>query len=202
MAINEDTPKLIDPEKVTPAAAKKAYQELVKDSKTKIIDSPYPNANLVQSGDRFAVLDHGKQEVTYYMEFKERDLEGHKAVYQSMIWRDATAVGTKGVSTKVFFDYLLPMHGIVTTDNVQTDMGKTFWRSAIGEAIHKGLHVYYMDLNKRAKPKPIKTQSDLDDVVSFIWGKGEQNRYRLVMISQKPFDREMGIDLDDFGIPK
>lgn len=196
-----EAPKLIDPEKVSPDAAKKAYATLKADSKTKVLDSPYANADLVQSGDRFAILDHGKQEITYYMEFKERDLEGRKAVYQNMVWRNATVGGTRGIAERIFFENLLPIHGVMTTDDIQTDLGKLFWRSAVGRAIEKNLHVYFFDLNTRAQPTPIKTQSDLDDVVSFVWGKGQENRYRLLMISQKPFVSVVGVDIDEFGVP-
>lgn len=196
-----EAPKLIDPEKVTPTAAKSAYSTLKSDPKTKVLESPYPNADLVRSGERFAILDNDRQEITYYMEFKERDLEGHKAVYQNLVWRNATIGGTRGIAERMFFEQLLQIYGIITTDDIQTDLGKGFWRSAVGRAIEKNLHVYFFDLNQRANPKPIQTQSDLDDVVDLIWGKGEENRYRLIMISKKPFSAPVGIDIDEFGMP-
>lgn len=197
MQINE-SPKIVGPEKITKKVAGETYARLLS---AEILGQPYKNADLVRKGREYAVLDHEKKEITYYMEYREKSFGGHRTVFQNFIWRNLTVPELAGLPTKVFFEYLLPIHGKIVTDQVQTDFGKGFWRNAIGVAISKGLHVYFFDLNKKERPTEIKDQSDFDAVVDLVWGSGEPNRWRLVMISKEKLKGEIGTSLDDFGVP-
>lgn len=174
----------LDKNIITPDVAKSVYLEMKKDSKTRVIESPYSNADLVQSGDRFAVLDHDRQEITYYMEYRERDLKGFKALYQSMVWK-SWLVNDKGIPQKVLWKCLFPAHGIVTTDNIETDLGTGFWHHVVIDALQAGKCVYFLDSNSNEGLRPIKTHGDLHIVHKSIWNKGDRNRLRFVLISER-----------------
>lgn len=177
-----EVPKLIDPGKMSPEQAAKVYLDLKKDRRKKSLGKVYDGAELVRSGQKFAVMDHNLKQVTYYMVYQERKVKNFKAVYQSMVWRNKSA-STEFIPREVFWNYLFPIYGKVTTDRIQTDLGKGFWQNIIIDAAEKRhLLVYFIDLNS-GDIEPIKNQADLSHVEEIVWGKTEANKGRLILIS-------------------
>lgn len=194
-----ESPKEIGAGFIYPDEATSLYKTLSRDKRTKVLSHPYKDADLVESGQKFAVLDHSLKMVTYYMVFSERQIKGHKVLYQSILWRNKSVEGTKDIPIHVFWNHLFPKTGMVCTDKIQTDLGKGFWNNLIVDSIVRmNLHAYFIDLNKN-ETKEISSERELSDIAADIWGKTEANKARLVMISKSTLP--VSESIDSFGIP-
>lgn len=64
-----------------------------------------------------------------------------RTVSQIMLWRRQGSLYTKGLTTRMFFEYLLPKYHCILSDRMQTEDGKKFWIDRMAEATTRGLRV-------------------------------------------------------------
>lgn len=194
-----ETPKIIPAGDLSATEARQYYKDFSNDKRTKEIDNPF-NIKLVKAGDRFAVMNDETGRIDYLMIMNERKINGMKCKYQSFVWRSISM--PRGLAIFVFFNYLLPIYGKAVTDRLQTDLGSSFWRGVIDEAIKTNKYVYAIDLNTNSVSE-IKDHDDYHNIKDVVWGSKEANKARLIMISdEKIFEsKKMSESLDSWGMP-
>lgn len=181
-----ESPKLIDVENIEKDTRKELYTELHKDKRLIKLYPPYPGADLVRVGQKFAVLDNNIREITYFMKWDYKKVKGMRVVYQPYVWRSRDYPQNIGIPLKVFFDYLFPITGKVATDRLHTDMGKGFWQHAVEIAFNKYLYVYLVDLINKDTLVQIKNNDELASVSKDIWGNSKKYETRVLLISKDP----------------
>jgi hypothetical protein len=185
----DKNPQEIPPEEPSRGDRLDIYSSLVNNTNLQKISSPYPNADLVRVKQVFAVLDHNIQEVTYYMKWAYKRVRGIQAVYQSFVWRSGDFPRLRYFPSKIFWGYLFPMVGKLATDKLQTDMGRAFWRSAVGDALAKKVYVYYFNNNTTNPPEQIRDMDDFTKVAKEAWGGGTKFSHRVLVISKDPITK-------------
>jgi hypothetical protein len=98
----------------------------------------------------------------------------------------------RGFASWVFDNVLYPTYGNIVSDCQQSFAGRDFWFSAIGLELHKGNHVYALELTLVKKKNilevvnaiPIKHLDDVDQYYSLL-PNDRGTAYR-IMLSEKP----------------
>lgn len=178
------------------------YSEYLNNKKNIFLKEIYPHGRLIKNGSKYLILDDNLLAVTYYMESAFRKVKGREAAYQRLVWRDTDVPDTRLHPHEILFEYLLPLKGILASDRQQSTLGKRFWFIAVGMALQKGLHVYFIDLNKNDGFITIHNGEELREKEREIWGDHEKHQANLLVISEKALQPVMGESLDSFGIPK
>lgn len=70
-------------------------------------------------------------------------------VTQCVLWRSAGSIYARGITVRIFFDYLLHQHPAIMSDRLQTDAGNRFWLDRMADAISRKLRVGVVELNRR-----------------------------------------------------
>lgn len=110
--------------------------------------------DVVQIGDRNsgtidAITDGS--EIKFRVEYETQTIpEIGTGIVQVAVWREPSFVHTEGLTGVVFFDYLLPMYGMMISDDTHTDQGKRFWLRMMGHAVTRDLEVGMVDRSSGA----------------------------------------------------
>lgn len=185
-----ESPQMIEPvdfnlNKVT--SNRKFAQELAKKNKETLEDTP--NDTIFRTGDLksgyIVRVDKETGLITYLVKYDGKKIGPYKSrVTQTAVWRK---IGSgRGITTKIFFDYLLKHFDTVMSDTQQTEAGKNFWLDQLADAKNKGLHIgLYIQSHGNTLPydrsKPL--QDWLDEVDG--WGDDRDYRNRRFVISTK-----------------
>ena len=62
-------------------------------------------------------------------------------------WNDRASPHTKGLPSRMFFDFLVKRYGTVLSDRKQTADGRGFWRRQMSDAVARGLRVGLANMN-------------------------------------------------------
>ena len=179
------SPQLIDPFEHlldSPASNKKKYVGLLSEKPNKMMEA-YPGAYLYYKGTRYFVLDESQKKITYYMSWKERQISGHTAAYQVLVWSDIGTPEIRSFASIVFFDLLFGEYDLIVTDRLQSPSGRRFWLSIVATAIKSGYPIYLVDLINNTKVQMHSSQEILDKS-DFIWPKHEIGKSRLLCIAK------------------
>lgn len=157
-----------------------------------IIDSPFPNADLVKKGQTYAVIDRQLEKVAYFMKWQTRKVLNTEMAYQVIVWSNPEINYIRGYASKVFFEHLFADYDAICTDRHQTPNGQRFWRSVISEAIEKNLHVYTVDLNN--SPRIYGVISNNEDLrrfteMGFVWDNNQSGEGKLLIISKNKIQK-------------
>jgi hypothetical protein len=124
--------------------------------------------------------------LSYFVRFEEKRFPLTKDRYVTQIAVEADRVtAPTGVASYVFFEYLLPMHGAVMTDNAQTRLGKIFWQRQVKLAIERGDAVFFIDTTNRVARKIFDRQS-YDNAARDAYGTLDRHRNLRLLITTKP----------------
>jgi hypothetical protein len=78
-------------------------------------------------------------------------------------------VHASGIAHDIFWNMLLPKHGVLVSDSEQTEDGRRFWFFQIGEALKRGLTVRFIDTNSGTFEEA-NTPSELNRLMSSSYG--------------------------------
>ena len=164
------------------ALNKRQYRTLSKKNPEKIAEV-YDGAYLYKMGRKYFVLDDIQKKVTYYMRWEERNIFGHRAAYQVIVWRDQATTDVRGLAAEVFYDLLFEEHELIVTDRLQSPFGKRFWIDIVAAAFKEGYPVYMVDLVNKIK-NPMNSVREILDKSEYIWPKHEVGKARLLCIAK------------------
>lgn len=156
----EMAPQLIPSEKYTLHDQKLLYSDkLSRLNSSQVLSAIDQNIKLYARNDEIFALDSAKQQLVYLVKFIKDckrfiDVvagtnEHLHYVTQIRVFRDSTNTKTKGIAEEIFWQHLLPMTGLIVTDQDQTPDGRRFWGNRIGEAFDLDLKVGYWNQNNR-----------------------------------------------------
>lgn len=164
--------------------------------KRKVAIKHYDNGRytLYELPRAFLLVDHNNKyrpRIVYAMmyEVKFHKFIGQQCAQQVAVWRDIDDKVTIGITTHIFYDYLLKNYHTVVTDAQQTQDGAKFWRIRISEALDMpGVYVYYVDLLPHREIIRItdKTQFEKLRKEKDIWGDQHKHLARRLIITTKP----------------
>lgn len=132
--------------------------ELIKD------DSRY---EVIRSGDdrngNIALITKSDPpKINYRVKYTTKHIKGiGNAVTQVLLWRNPRGIGTIGITSEIFFGYLLNKYPVVMSDKQQTEDGRRFWETRLQEAIIKGYKIGLFNENTKG----------------IIWFNGDQEDY-------------------------
>lgn len=109
-----------------------------------------------------------------------------RPVTQCLLWRTYDFKHGKvlqGVAGDVFFNYLLDQYQVIMSDNCQTGNGQQFWLYQLSRAIYLNLFVYYYDVLS-SSIRQIKSDAELNELISTMWGEADDFCYHLAAISK------------------
>jgi hypothetical protein len=146
-------------------------------------------ANLYRFGDDgegfYALVHNGK--LVYFVRHRRIRYGGAKLGRQVLLWRDPNSdTVTNGFARLVFFKILLPRYGALIADKEQTRNGSAFWRNAMGNALDKGLHVYFLDRRGSVKLTKLESEEAIDAAAPDLWGTTPAHLYTFAVVSEKP----------------
>lgn len=118
------------------------------------------NGHVVRSDDNFDLIKTGTPRngsfgaigkdglLAYFVEFEHQDIPHlGDGVVQVLVWRDLSKAFTRGLTSEVFFQHLLPQFGAVVSDKAQTQDGRSFWIRIMAEADQERDHeVGFIDM--------------------------------------------------------
>lgn len=147
------------------------------------------NPKLVHSPDHGLVNEIGliykidnKWELDYYLNYILFKWNNLNCLTQTKVWSG----GLYKVTSKVFFDYLLPQCDAVMSDSWQSIHGGRMWENnLIPSAIRQGYYVYFIDLESNN----IKQLEKLQDIRLIIkkespWGDDPEFEKRRFLVSK------------------
>jgi len=149
-----------------------------------------PTTDLVRDGVSFYLRDHALREVNCVLEFTEEKWLDIPFLATRRIWRSRWVRTTEAAREEIFWKDAFAIHGRIATGDLDTCMGMGFWRNISAESLHRGLHLYYFDLQLRDTPKEVLSHSEWEDIHSAIWSRGLRNIGRFVLISQNHFQNQ------------
>jgi hypothetical protein len=156
---------------------------------------------LYKHGNRFIMVDPHRVTVLYYMKWKEEyyNLLGTTVVKEMIQWRDRGVFESRNLTSHVFFDLLLPIHGAVMTDHRHTADGQRFWLRTIDEAFDRNLNVYMVNFfeSTGGVKNHIELLSDKLALHNLLirspdapWGDSKNYEARRIVISNKVIGNE------------
>jgi hypothetical protein len=136
-------------------------------------------------------VDEEESRIAYYVRYEVQhssfvDVEW---TTQVLVWRGGTSgPKTKGLAEHVFFTYVLPVHGVVTSDGEQTPEGERFWKLRVPDAFANPTKykVYIVDFNSRTVTR-LKTKRDYENLLNTKndpWGDTAWHRGIRLVISE------------------
>ena len=72
-----------------------------------------------------------------------------QTVTQCILWRDPSSPYVRGLTIKMFFDYLLKRYPAIMSDRQQTTQGNDFWQARMTDAVMRHHRVGIADMNAR-----------------------------------------------------
>lgn len=120
---------------------------------TEVIEDT-PDYQLARTGDgrHGWILLYNKHDKTadYVVQYETRNWNLlPPTVTQCVLWRDAGSAFVRGITVRVFFDYLLQHHPAIMSDRLQTQDGNRFWITRMVDAIARNFRVGVVDLPRR-----------------------------------------------------
>jgi hypothetical protein len=176
--------------------------EIIKSKNTIQLESTKLGNILYKYGNKFVLVDPYRMMVLYYLSWKDKYYKYlNSTVSQEVLhWRDRGLYETIDLSSHVFFDLLLPIHGKIMTDFIHTNSGERFWLRRINETFNKNLHIYciYFLQTTDSSRKIVKVKDDLSFKSLLIspdnklsnnpWGYDNKFEARRILITQEPLD--------------
>lgn len=138
---------------ITSEAHRDSFAEMLLSRRPQVVLEDEPGYELRRGGDErgsviyFFMLEKPSGKLVYFAECETHDAEflGH-AVTQVALWRDDTSTAVRGITERVFFDYLLSAWPSVVSDEQQTRDGKAFWIRRMAIAVERGYRVGLVDM--------------------------------------------------------
>lgn len=170
------------------------YSRLIKKRSKIFLDIKVPLENgkyqeLIETGlgENGYIYFATDESIKYLVRYKKErvSLIDKFAVTQFLVWADRNFSRSRGLATKVFFDFLLKKHKIIVSDYEQTLDGKRFWQNRIGDAFDRNLHVYLLD-SRHNKVHKIKDEVDLDTNYTQHWREDKLGKFYRFAISESP----------------
>jgi hypothetical protein len=152
---------------------------------------------LYQRGSRIALVQESVGagsllSIIYYVQWKEifHKFVGHQAISQVAVWADKNHPSSQGIASRIFWEFLLPIHDVIITDALQTPDGHRFWRNRVGEAFQHHLRVYYLNLMKSTGGVG-RELIEIHDAAEFaklarekdFWGREDLHQARKIIIA-------------------
>ncbi len=199
-----EMPQSIEPTEFNlndPKVNKRHAREFLKDSEREQLEA-ISGGTLYKIGNKIMLIDEDSElapRLLYYVQWKDifHKFVGRRAASQIAVWRDQDEPATAGVAQRIFFDYLLPIYGVMITDTMQTPDGRRFWINRIGDAFKKHLHVYYLNLMQPSGGRDAQRELiEIHDEAEFsklsrekeFWGRPDLFRARKILICEQPLD--------------
>lgn len=150
-----------------------------------------PDYELIRTGNyrngNFALITKGSlRKINYLVRYEAKNYSKiGNTVTQVMLWRKTAGKGTSGITKKMFFEYLLPMFGMIMSDAQQTERGKEFWENRMRDAVDSGFKVGLASLNLR-QIEWFDDSMELEDWLTKVegWGKEHKFQAKRFIISQ------------------
>ena len=163
----------------------KLYSKLMKISKSIKLHSYGGTFDIIVYGDKYVLLNHDDAMVDYYVKVDERNYKAiGKWSCQVEVWRRLMSPKT-GIVSFMFDNYILPKHGTVISDSMQTKMGKSMWAKLAYHAFDKNRYVYGYDGNT-GKLSRFMDSSDFSRKVRTYYGTEKKfSQLRLVISNNK-----------------
>lgn len=161
-----------------------------------VLEEISDDSALYQLKNRIALVRYtaGKPTaIIYYVQWKEifHKMIGHKAISQVAVWADSVDPRSSGIARRIFWEFLLPICGVMITDALQSPDGKRFWRNRVADAFKQDLHVYYINLmqSKGGAPGELTEIGSVDAFAELaadknFWGDQELHQARKIIISE------------------
>jgi hypothetical protein len=111
---------------------------------------------IIRTGDGhrgwIMLYDKKTKKADYVVQYETRKWPFLKArtVTQIIAWRDPISQHARGLTRRMFFDFLLNRYGTIMSDLVQTPQGNDFWRARLSDAAHLGHRVGIVKLNSKS----------------------------------------------------
>lgn len=111
----------------------------------------YSKGDLKGSGKIYQLKEeNGDVFITYYASVERvKGYKGLTGTTQTAVWRSHDTESRGGLTSKVFFDVLLPQRNVLISDSIQTLDGKRFWLDNMKEALARKHDVGVFDESKK-----------------------------------------------------
>ena len=170
--------------------------ELMADKRLKNLKSLENQGTLYRVGNKIFGYDEKRKRLFFYSQFETKRYSRIGAVtvlQQRVLWGRDYAVFDPILPRWVFFNVLLKQTGIITSDQQQTPPGRYFWTKQMERALRKGLHVYYVDLNRTDDRIKIENSAQILEVIhnKNVYGPEREKKFaaRRFVISMKPLPK-------------
>jgi hypothetical protein len=89
----------------------------------------------------FFMLEKPTQRLVYFAECETNEHVFGESITQVAVWRDDASTAVRGITERVFFEYLLWEWPMIMSDEQQTESGKSFWIRRMAIAVERGYRV-------------------------------------------------------------
>lgn len=165
-----------------------AYKYLA-DKRKVLIKELADKVGLYELPQNYIVIDErtNPPKIIYYVKYEVQNLGylGRKAASQVLVWRSVGFKETRGLPSRIFFDYILPKTGTIVTDYLQTNEGERFWGDRVGDALSEGNFVYYVNFLPPRVIQQIKHIDELRSIRDIVWGEHQKYRQRRIIITNQ-----------------
>lgn len=170
---------------------RKACAILLKDYKLKLLSDDFKHGSKLYTIKNAIFLENGGL-LVYYVKYETNNykLINKPVISQTVLWRkrglDVTT-DSIGMPTRVFFDCVLNLTGIVATDKQQTEQGRDFWFDRIAQAYDRNYHVYFLSVLYLHELRELKTYQEFTDLLNnnVIWGDNNKHQFKKIIISKE-----------------
>lgn len=175
-----------------PAKNLKMYRNLEK--RKGVLLKDFGSYKLYEYPTYVAMLQPENHYVSYVVQFETKMLLGKKSVTQVLLWRERPnkfianlLIDGMKLTAYVFFKVLFAKYDCISTDSMQTLMGREFWEDRIADAWAAGYPVYYV--NVVSKDKVLLTAKNFAAAVAEyeIWGDEEISKAKKIVICKSDF---------------
>ena len=84
-------------------------------------------------GINYAILNIEEKEIKFFSSVKETRIFGKKYYTQKYVYKSKNV--SSNLVQQIFFNFILPKHKIIATDDTQSKGGKNMWKNIIKHAI-------------------------------------------------------------------
>jgi hypothetical protein len=163
-------------------------RRLLKKSNRRVIYSYNDNIHLYEFGNGYALIDISINRLLFYVRYKilKHNFLPKPAVQQVKIWRDQRHPATNDIPKKIFFDFLLPITGIMITDAEQTEDGERFWYNRIHDAWKLNKYVYFVSFIPLRERRRLNNFSELEQAAKEAWGYRNLYMAKRIVITDFP----------------
>jgi len=165
-------------------------KRLLKDYKLKLLSDDFKGGSKLYSTKREIFLEN-KGFILYYVKYEinQYKLVDKSVVTQTILWRKRGAGQNKdlmGLPTRLFFDVILEITGVVATDKQQTNNGEIFWYDRVSQSFEDNLYVYYLNVLYSQELRELKDFAEFEELINNedVWGDSAKHQLRKVLISK------------------